>query len=263
MPVLDPAIVARLGDRAFVTPFILDLLTPTRRAWTNYRGYASNGQRGLTIGVFVTGATVTSGGTGYTTAPAVSVTSGGGSGAVFTATIGAGQVTALTLVSPGFGYTSAPAIAFSGGGGSGAAATATTAPGFFKAFDVAVPGIEETEGAATVELEITIANATNLATDLVSNAANIKRLIRITKLWVLDATVKEATPPTVVKEQPWFDGRTGAPELDGEQVRIRLHADMGRRGSSPKTDSMSLMASHAPLPEGTKITITPTPTGGW
>lgn len=71
--------------------------------------------------------TLTSGGSGYTAVPTVTISGGGGSGATATATIDAtlGVVTAVTMTSPGSGYSSIPTITFSGGGGSGATATAT------------------------------------------------------------------------------------------------------------------------------------------
>ena len=68
---------------------------------------------------------VTSSGTGYTSAPTVSITGGGGTGAQATAMVSGGAVTDLSMTSPGTGYTSAPTISFSGGGGTGAAASAT------------------------------------------------------------------------------------------------------------------------------------------
>lgn len=71
----------------------------------------------------VTGATVTAGGTGYTTAPAVTFTGGGGSGATATSAITAGAVTSITITSGGSGYTTAPTVGFTGGGGTGATAT--------------------------------------------------------------------------------------------------------------------------------------------
>lgn len=64
------------------------------------------------------------GGSGYTSAPTVTFSGGGGSGAAGTAVITNGRVTGITITSPGSSYTSAPTIAFSGGGGTGAAATA-------------------------------------------------------------------------------------------------------------------------------------------
>ncbi len=64
------------------------------------------------------------GGSGYTSAPTVSITGGGGSSATATATISGGVVTGITITNAGSGYTSVPTVSFSGGGGSGAAAEA-------------------------------------------------------------------------------------------------------------------------------------------
>ena len=68
---------------------------------------------------------VTSGGSGYGAAPAVTFTGGGGTGATGTAVISR-EVTSVTINvgGHGAGYTSAPTVNFTGGGGSGAAATA-------------------------------------------------------------------------------------------------------------------------------------------
>lgn len=74
-------------------------------------------------------ATVTAGGTGYTTAPTVAITGGGGTGATATATVAGGVVTGVTITNKGTGYTSAPTVAFTGGAGSGAAATVALAAG--------------------------------------------------------------------------------------------------------------------------------------
>jgi uncharacterized repeat protein (TIGR01451 family) len=83
-----------------------------------------------TVGTTVTsvaGIYVTNSGSGYTSAPTVTFTGGGGTGAVATASISGGQVVAITITSGGSGYTSAPTIGFTGGGGSGAAANAQIA----------------------------------------------------------------------------------------------------------------------------------------
>lgn len=59
----------------------------------------------------VTGLTVGAGGTGYTTAPLVALTGGGGgTGATATATVSGGAVTGFTVTNPGSGYTSAPTV---------------------------------------------------------------------------------------------------------------------------------------------------------
>ncbi|MCX8494894.1 MAG: putative Ig domain-containing protein, partial [Akkermansiaceae bacterium] len=62
---------------------------------------------------------VVNGGSGYTSAPAVTITGGNGSGATATATVAAGKVTAITVTAGGSGYTGTPSVTFSGGGGSG------------------------------------------------------------------------------------------------------------------------------------------------
>lgn len=60
---------------------------------------------------FVVGVTLTDGGYGYTNAPAITISGGGGTGAIAKATIDAnGIVTAITVLNPGSGYTSAPTI---------------------------------------------------------------------------------------------------------------------------------------------------------
>lgn len=76
----------------------------------------------------VASATVSAGGSGYTSVPTVTIAApGSGITATATATVASNAVTAITITNPGNGYTSAPAITFSGGGGTGAAATAVLA----------------------------------------------------------------------------------------------------------------------------------------
>ncbi|HME00133.1 MAG TPA: glycoside hydrolase family 9 protein [Terriglobia bacterium] len=68
-----------------------------------------------------------SGGSGYTSAPTCSLTGGGGSGAVCTATFSAQShvVTGVAAQTAGRGYTSAPTCTLTGGGGSGATCSAS------------------------------------------------------------------------------------------------------------------------------------------
>lgn len=79
----------------------------------------------------VTSVTITNPGSGYTSAPTVAFTGGGGTGAAGTAVLGEGadaqKVVSVTITNPGSGYTSAPSVGFSGGAGSGAAGTAVIA----------------------------------------------------------------------------------------------------------------------------------------
>jgi hypothetical protein len=59
---------------------------------------------------FVVHATVTSGGSGYGTSPAVSILGGAGSNATAMAQISGGVVTNISIINPGSGYTSTPTI---------------------------------------------------------------------------------------------------------------------------------------------------------
>ena len=72
--------------------------------------------------------TITNQGSGYSSAPTVAFSGGGGTGAAGTAVLGtgddAGKVVSVTITNPGSGYTAAPTVAFSGGSGTGAAGTA-------------------------------------------------------------------------------------------------------------------------------------------
>ncbi len=69
------------------------------------------------------------GGTGYTSAPTVAFSGGGGTGATATATVVGGIVTSITITKGGSGYTSAPTITLTGGGGTGVVSTAAVAGG--------------------------------------------------------------------------------------------------------------------------------------
>jgi hypothetical protein len=78
-------------------------------------------------GLTVQNITVTNGGTGFTTAPIVTITGGDPTvNATATATISGGKVTAVTITNPGTYYTSAPVITISQA--RGATATATLTP---------------------------------------------------------------------------------------------------------------------------------------
>ena len=64
----------------------------------------------------VQGVAVTNAGTGYTSAPTVTLTGGGGTGAVAVAVVGADQtIIGINITAAGSGYTSAPTVAITGG----------------------------------------------------------------------------------------------------------------------------------------------------
>ena len=73
----------------------------------------------------ITGINITAAGTGYTSPPTVTITSGGGTGGTATATVSGGQITGINITAAGTGYTAAPTVTIAGGGGTGGTAAAT------------------------------------------------------------------------------------------------------------------------------------------
>lgn len=79
-------------------------------------------------GGLIAGVLITAGGDSYDSAPTVTFSGGGGSGAAGTAVLSGDSVARIEMTNPGSGYTSAPTVTFSGGGsGTGAAGTALLA----------------------------------------------------------------------------------------------------------------------------------------
>ncbi len=72
----------------------------------------------------VQGIDLISGGYGYSDPPTVTITGGGGTGAVAVPTILDGVIISVDMVNKGRGYTSKPTVTITGGGGEGAAAEA-------------------------------------------------------------------------------------------------------------------------------------------
>ena len=70
--------------------------------------------------------TVTNPGAGYTSAPSVTISGGGGSGELAVATVVGGQVTAITITNYGSGYISPPTVTLTGGGFTTAATAVAT-----------------------------------------------------------------------------------------------------------------------------------------
>lgn len=84
----------------------------------------------LSGGVVAVG--VSAAGTGYTSAPTVSFSGGGGTGAAAVVNMAGTQVDSVVITNSGTGYSSAPTVTLAGGGGTGAAATAGVAAGLLR-----------------------------------------------------------------------------------------------------------------------------------
>jgi len=108
----DPNIITTVNSGGAIIDTTLGNIT-----WAGVIGAGSVGN--------VNGFTGLSGGSGYTTAPTVSISGGGGSGATGQAILNAqGQVIDVVITNPGSGYTSAPSFTF-GAPGNGTTATIT------------------------------------------------------------------------------------------------------------------------------------------
>jgi hypothetical protein len=116
---------------------------------------------------------------------------------------------------------------------------------FYTTHHIEVPDLNEEDSVAPETIEITIGNADNVATDLVSNPANRRAPINIYTI-VFDDNWN------ITDTKLWFVGRTGQPRFEGELVMITCAADIGRRGPAPNTDSISLMTSRLPPADGTR-----------
>ena len=82
---------------------------------------------------------ITAAGSGYLTAPVVTVTGTATTTAVLEARINtAGQVVEIEVINPGEGYTEPPTITISGGSGSGATAVAITSPGAVRSYKTTI-----------------------------------------------------------------------------------------------------------------------------
>lgn len=73
----------------------------------------------------VAAVTVVAAGSGFTAAPIVAFSGGGGTGVTATASITSQTVASITLTANGTGFTAAPTVTISGGGGTAATATAS------------------------------------------------------------------------------------------------------------------------------------------
>ena len=103
---------------------IVTITDPAATAQATAEAYTINSGDNLSVGV-VDSITVDTPGNSYTTAPDVTITGGGGSGASAVATLSGDGVGSIIITNPGTGYTSVPTVTFTPSGpGGGAAATA-------------------------------------------------------------------------------------------------------------------------------------------
>jgi hypothetical protein len=110
-PILSRNAVVQVAGTAigFLTDFTLDSKAELIKEYANTTGVTALATATLTSQA-VSSITVSLGGLGYTTAPAVTISGGGGSGATATAVIASGVVVAVNVTAGGSGYTSTPSV---------------------------------------------------------------------------------------------------------------------------------------------------------
>lgn len=102
-------------------------LNQTKRGSTSNNPTSTAQLTAKVSGGSVTGVTISTAGSGYTTSPTITFSGGGGSGAAIDVTVSDGKITKVTLVSGGSGYTTAPTINLTGGGnGTGTSSSGTS-----------------------------------------------------------------------------------------------------------------------------------------
>ena len=138
----------------------------------------SGGQVSLALTGSVTGITLATGGSGYSDAnpPTITLTGGGGTGAMATATVVDGVVTAIDVTDGGSGYTSAPTVQINAPppGGTQAVATAaiTTGGSGYDAPPIVV--IDPSTAAATATASIYPLNGTVNPTLTIVNGGRLR-----------------------------------------------------------------------------------------
>ena len=104
---------------------------------------------------------VTNGGSGYTSVPTVTLSSGGGTGATAKATISNGKVVSVTVVNKGKNYTSNKTVVISGGGGSSATAVDISFTPFYSIYMEEIKDEKQTAGQSLIRIATTLENANN------------------------------------------------------------------------------------------------------
>jgi hypothetical protein len=146
----------------------------------------------------VTSITLGIGGAGYATAPGVSFSGGGGSGAVATATVSGGKVTGFTVTTPGSGYTTPPTVTVVAPAGPGVTALTIVnqGAGYVTAPVPVITGVTGATATTTITdgkvTAVTITNPGHTATSVVVTVPKPSTLTEITSD-TITGTIKKSS----------------------------------------------------------------------
>ena len=146
----------------------------------------------------VTSLAITNSGSGYTSAPTVTITGGGGYGATAHAIVGTisgtsqyRTVIAIVLDEPGQGYTSTPTVVFSGGGGANADAAASITYSFVTQYNIVNGGSGYTVPPSITFPTPAAGQTAPVVTSGIANGA-------VNHITVTNGGTGYTTPPTVI-----------------------------------------------------------------
>ena len=188
------------------------------------------------INGFVVGTTITDGGSGYTTAPIITISGGGGTGARAVATVEGGVVTGITILNPGSGYTSTPTLAIASPPFPPRQATGTTE--VFNGFVVGVKIVDGGYGYTTPPSVLVVGGGGTGATATATVTDGVVTGITLTSNgsgYTSAPTLQLATPP--------FD-----PELliEVSRVNVRLKVVVGARYQLESSTDMTVWTPTGP-----------------
>lgn len=188
------------------------------------------------INGFVVGTTITDGGSGYTTAPIITISGGGGTGARAVATVEGGVVTGITILNPGSGYTSTPTLAIASPPFPPRQATGTTE--VFNGFVVGVKIVDGGYGYTTPPSVLVVGGGGTgaMATATVTDGV-------VTGITLTSNGSGYTSAPTLQIATPPFD-----PELliEVSRVNVRLKVVVGARYQLESSTDMTVWTPTGP-----------------
>ena len=178
---------------------------------------------------FVVGVTVTDGGGGYTNAPAVTLTGGGGTGASAVASVVDGRVTVITVTNPGRGYGTAPLVTLAPPPQPPRRATATST--MVNGFVVGLTLLDAGQGYDTAPAVLLVGGGGAGATAVATVANGV-----VTDVAVTNPGAGYTSAPMVRLASPPFSPSLA---LEVSKVRVTLSVVLGRRYQLDASDDMS------------------------
>lgn len=178
----------------------------TTKDWSVQLGNPANALSGIQV---------TSAGSGYTSAPKVEVTGGGGILALAEAVLdGKGGVGTIVVVSAGIGFTSPPTVTLTGGGGSGA-----TARAIHSYVTMQAPASDPTRNMAIKALTVDEGTGTSIGFDL-AMSQNGPPLI----VWGTGVKEVPGTTPALLRNNYYYSlthlQTTGSVSIGGETTAV-------------------------------------------